>query len=151
MNAYRICKTQYAQDMSGLDAMLTGGRWNSAGNAVLYTSENSALAAIELATHVDLSILPDNLSLVTYDIPEVITIEVLKNPPKGWEAIPPNQLTKYIGDDFITKSEAQVLKVPSVVINGAFNYLINPSNKDSQLIKIGHIEDFSFDQRLRHV
>jgi len=74
----------------------------------------------------------------------------LKNRPEGWDAIPPNQVTKYIGDDFITKNEVPVLQVPSVVINGSFNFLINPSNKDSALIKIDRIEDFSFDQRLRN-
>jgi len=149
MNTYRICKTQYAHDMSGLGARLTGGRWNTAGHPILYTSENSALAAFELATHVSLSILPDDLSLVTYSIPSDLSIDEVTNLPNHWDNIPPNDQTRKIGDNFILHAQAPILKVPSVVIKGAFNYLINPNNTGSQLIKIESVNPFSFDQRFQ--
>jgi RES domain-containing protein len=38
-----------------------------------------------------------------------------------------------------------VLKVPSAVVPGDFNYLINPKHKNFNKIKIKNKEPFSFD------
>ncbi len=135
--------------MSGIGARLAGGRWNTIGNAILYTAENSALAAFEFATHVSLSLLPAGLSLVTYHIPDSMSIDEIVNLPDDWDTIPANYQTRKIGDDFIFDCKTPLLKVPSVVIKGAFNYLVNPSHNESQLIKIESIEPFSFDERLQ--
>jgi RES domain-containing protein len=40
------------------------------------------------------------------------------------------------------------MKVPSAVVQGDFNYLINPFHKDYSRIKIVSTERFSFDNRL---
>lgn len=150
MNSFRICKSQYANDISGIGARLTGGRWNSIGISILYTSENSALSAFELATHIGLSILPNDLCVVTFEILNNLVIEEVKNLPNDWNTIPPNYQTKEIGDNFIRRCETPILKVPSVVIKGAYNYLINPNHRESQQIKTKDIDPFSFDQRLQY-
>jgi hypothetical protein len=41
-----------------------------------------------------------------------------------------------------------VLKVPSVIIPGEFNYLLDPEHADFRLIKPTPPEPFSFDPRL---
>ena len=41
-----------------------------------------------------------------------------------------------------------VLKVPSVVVQGEFNYLINPNHPEISNVKIKTIEKFNFDERL---
>ncbi|MBI2497892.1 MAG: RES domain-containing protein, partial [Opitutae bacterium] len=40
------------------------------------------------------------------------------------------------------------LRVPSVVVPGEFNYLLNPAHPDFKRVKIGKPEPFSFDPRL---
>lgn len=40
------------------------------------------------------------------------------------------------------------MKVPSAVVQGDFNYLINPQHPDFKKVKIIKKEKFSFDQRL---
>ena len=37
MIVFRLSKAQFANDLSGKGAELVGGRWNSRGNAMLYT------------------------------------------------------------------------------------------------------------------
>ena len=57
MIVFRLSKEQFAQDLSGKGAELVGGRWNSRGNAMLYTSQSIALCVTEIAVHVPLGIL----------------------------------------------------------------------------------------------
>ena len=40
MIVFRLSKAQFANDLSGKGAELVGGRWNSRGNAMLYTSQS---------------------------------------------------------------------------------------------------------------
>jgi RES domain-containing protein len=40
------------------------------------------------------------------------------------------------------------LQVPSIVIDGEFNYVLNPRNADFGQLKIGAPVSFSFDPRL---
>ncbi|MDB6167136.1 MAG: hypothetical protein JWQ83_2276, partial [Lacunisphaera sp.] len=40
------------------------------------------------------------------------------------------------------------LRVPSVVVPGEFNYLLNPAHPKFAKIKVGKPETFSFDPRL---
>ena len=41
-----------------------------------------------------------------------------------------------------------VLKVPSVVVPGDFNYLLNPAHAEFYKVKIKSVEPFNFDERL---
>jgi RES domain-containing protein len=41
-----------------------------------------------------------------------------------------------------------VLKVPSAVVKGDFNYLINPFHPDATKISVSSQEDFPFDKRI---
>jgi RES domain-containing protein len=50
--------------------------------------------------------------------------------------------------NLLKKNEFLVLKVPSVVVKGDFNYLINPGHIEINRVKIKSIESFSFDVRL---
>ena len=60
MIVYRITKSPYRKDLSGMGAKLYGGRWNSKGIPLIYCSESRALAyaevAIHLPLHLDISI-----------------------------------------------------------------------------------------------
>ena len=66
----------------------------------------------------------------------------------AWNLHPPSHITQKIGDDFIKVNQYLVLKVPSVVAFGDFNYLINPEHTEFSRVKIIDINPFGFDQRL---
>ena len=71
MLVYRICNTLYANDINGIGAKLYGGRWNNAGNAVVYTSSSRALAALEVLVHLPpKNVKPIDFSIVVIEVPE---------------------------------------------------------------------------------
>ena len=147
MIVYRLSKAQYAQDLSGQGAQLVGGRWNSRGNAMLYTSQSIALCVTEIAVHVPLGILPKDYQLIHIEIPDEDLLE-MKRLPKDWQSFPHSNSTQMIGDKFLKEHKHLVFKVPSAAVQGEFNFLINPRHKNFNQIKIVKIEDFNFDERL---
>ena len=150
MIVYRLCKVKYADDLSGIGAELTGGRWNHKGTRILYTSDSRALCTAEIAVHIPIGLIPKDYFLITIEIPDEIVIKQinLESLPKNWKDFPYNGATQKIGEDFVSKGNFPVLKVPSAVVQGDFNYLINPTHEDFKKIKIKSKELFSFDERL---
>ncbi len=150
MIVFRLCHKQFAYDLSGKGAEQVGGRWNSKGIPMLYTGESRALCTTEIAVHTPLGILPVDRVLVTYQIPDSIRIEELKpaDLPRNWRQFPYASATSQIGDAFIKAGKNLILKVPSAVVPGDFNYLINPLHKDLSKVKIKDIVPFEFDARL---
>lgn len=150
MIVYRLCKKAYANDLTGRGAETTGGRWNSKGTAVVYTSASRALCTVEIVVHVPAGIIPKDFYLVSISIPDNTRILTLdpKDLPDNWTKNPPPVSTQKIGNTFIANHEALVLKVPSAIIPDEWNYLINPAHKDFKKVKITAIEPFSFDARL---
>ena len=150
MIVFRLSKSKFAGDLSGKGAEKSGGRWNSKGTALVYTSESRALCTTEIAVHTPLGNLPLDYRLITLEIPDLIPIKVLqaKNLPDDWKSLPHSHSTQEIGDRFVSEGKYAVLKVPSVVVQGDFNYLINPAHPDSAKIRIKATEPFNFDERL---
>ncbi len=149
MRVYRLSKAIYALDLTGKGAEKAGGRWNSKGIAMVYTGESRALCTAEIAVHTPLGYLPEGFSLVTIEIPDEISLVFLKPEElaKDWKIFPHPHSTQKIGDRFIRESKFAVLKVPSVVVQGEFNYLINPGYPDAPKIRIINTEPFEFDVR----
>lgn len=149
MEVFRISRAKYAGDLSGIGAEKFGGRWNSKGVAMLYTSQSRALAMAEVAVHFSLSILPADFCIATIEISNDAKIKelVVNKIPNGWDSIPHNDTTQKIGDKFIADNEFVCLKVPSVIVRGDYNYLINPKHKYFNKIKIVKTEAFYFDKR----
>ena len=150
MRVYRIGRAIYAHDLSGKGAELVGGRWNSKGFPMVYTSESRALCTLEVAVHLPLGIIPKDYQLSIIEIPDEIKIlDIKKNQlSSDWKSIPHSHSTQVIGNQFLEQQKYAVLKVPSAIIEDEFNYLINPRHLDSQKIKFIKAEDFSFDKRL---
>ncbi len=149
MEGFRLTTAKYANDLSGTGARLHGGRWNQKGDAVLYTSGSRALALVEVLVHLTNAFLPLNYQLITIYIPDDSILEFpLKSLPKDWKSIEPNESTKKIAAKWLAENEYLALKVPSVVVEGEHNFLINPLHADFSKIKVLKTEPFSFDDRL---
>lgn len=150
MQAYRIAKTAQIHDLSGTGAMLYGGRWNQKNIPVIYTSENRALATVEYLVHIPLSIIPRSISIACLDmpddvIPEQISIAKL---PRNWRAYPaPDELAQ-LGTEWALSRRSLMLRVPSVIVAGEFNLLINPKHRGITRVRIAKIEEYSFNKRL---
>lgn len=151
MKVYRLSKRKYASQLNGKGAAKFGNRWNSKGVEMIYTAESRSLAMAEVVVHLTLATLPSDFVMIEIDIPnklEVLEIEssALK---KDWKNNPPSMSTQSIGDEFVNASKQCVMKVPSVVVQGDFNYLINPHHSDFRKIKVSEIISFPFDSRLK--
>jgi len=150
MTVYRLCRKAHANDLSGRGAELNGGRWNGKGMTMVYTSASRALCLVEIMVHVPAGIIPKDYYLVSISIPDnthIIAIDP-KDLPDNWSKNPVPASTQKMGNAFIARQEALVLKVPSAIVKDEWNYLINPSHKDFKKVKITSIELFSFDTRL---
>ncbi len=150
MRVFRLSKKKYANDLSGKGAAKFGNRWNSKGVEMLYTAESRALAMAEVIVHLSIASLPDDYMMIEIEIPGNVEIETLptRRLATGWNTNPPKLNTQNIGDEFIRANNNCVLKVPSAVVKGDFNYLLNPNHKDIKKIKIIEITDFPFDERI---
>ncbi len=68
--------------------------------------------------------------------------------PADWKSIPHTHSTQRMGDHFVVNGKHLVMKVPSVVVQGDYNFLLNPLHRDFNRIKILDVAPFSFDERL---
>jgi RES domain-containing protein len=150
MQVYRLAKAKHIRDLSGVGARIAGGRWNVKGTAVLYTAESRALATVEYLVHVPIAIIPMNLRMAAIDVPDAAPrIAVATNDlPTDWNRYPPPPELATIGTDWILKNSHLLLYVPSAVVPGEHNVLINPFHPDMKHVKIVNVEVYKFDKRL---
>jgi RES domain-containing protein len=150
MRIYRLSRSKYAHELSGKGAARFGNRWNSKGTEVVYTAESRALACAELIVQIVLNRLPDDYQVLTIRVPDKFKIQTI-NPdhlPFNWNRFPHVEDTQKIGDQLVEKNEYVLLKVPSAVVHGDYNVLLNPRHKDFEQIKIINTRPFPIDERL---
>ncbi|MDH3322094.1 MAG: RES family NAD+ phosphorylase [Flavobacteriaceae bacterium] len=150
MKVFRLSRKKYSKELSGKGASLSGNRWNSKGTEIIYCANSRALAMAEVAVHLNLALIPNDYLMIEINIPDSIDvgqIEISKL-PLDWDLFPHILPTQKIGDDFINENKYGVIKVPSAVVKGDVNFLINPYHKDFKLIEINKSYSFPFDKRL---
>jgi len=150
MQVYRIGSAAYIQDISGTGAKLFGGRWNRKGISMLYTAEHRSLAALEVLVHLNRNELPDDLRLLSLQIPEESIMEISSTTNSKTQKGKPKKSFKELGNEWIWSNESLCLKVPSIIINEEFNILINPNHQLFKEIEIVKVDEFKFDRRLIH-
>lgn len=150
MKVFRLSRKKYAVELSGKGAATYGARWNSQGIEMIYTAESRALAMTEVFVHLSLAMMPDDYLMLTIEIPASVSMKELDQLtlPEDWADSPFKYGTQEIGDRFVSAREACILKVPSSVVQGDYNYLINPYHADFDKIRITDVVDFIIDRRL---
>ncbi len=150
MIVFRLARSKFKNDLSGEGARIAGGRWNSPGIPVLYTAESRALCALEIAVHTPLKVVPQDYMMISIDIPAIDIKQQLfiNDLPPHWQSFPELKVTKMIGDQFFLEGKYLALKVPSAIVAGDYNILINPLHADFKQVKVLSFEPFEFDQRL---
>jgi len=150
LTAWRIVKKRYAGSaFDGEGARLFGGRWNSPGDSVVYLASTRSLAALEMAVHLDRSTLLSSFVLIACEFDERLVTTVAQDRlPAEWRRDPPPPEPAQIGDAWAKASQSAVLAVPSAIILGETNFLLNPGHPDFSKIRIGEPEEFEFDPRL---
>lgn len=148
MRVYRISLAIYS---TKLLASGNPARWNSKDVKMIYTAQSRALACLENIVHRDSKGLQKNFRIMEIGIPDEIKIEKIQETDliADWKNFYKMPYTQQIGDDWINNSKTAVLQVPSVIVSGDFNYLINPAHKDFSSIKLLSAVPFEFDSRIK--
>lgn len=150
MRFWRICRRRYAADAaSGEGARLYGGRWNSRGVRLVYTSTSLALAAIETFVNLEPRLRPKDLVYIAGEVSEgmdILKVD-LATLPANWNRSREESLRK-IGDAWVREGLTLALLVPSAAICGEWNLLLNPAHRDFSKIKVEEPQPFEFDLRM---
>lgn len=131
MLVWRLALGRYKQ-LDGEGARLYGGRWNSAGTAMVYAATHVALALLEQLVHVSPTRLPAQFRAFAITLPEDIAIEYAPNDL----AVDDVEATRRIGDAWAASLRSPALIVPSAILPAALdpggistlerNVLLNP-------------------------
>jgi RES domain-containing protein len=149
ITAWRITKRKHAKDaFTGSGARKYGGRWNSPGTSIVYTSETQSLAVLEMLVHLEQPDLLQRYVLIGVTIDETL-IEKLDRSrlPGHWRGWPAAELRE-IGDEWASRNNSVALQVPSILVPAENNLLVNPAHTDFHKLIIGDPVSFAFDHRL---
>lgn len=139
MIVYRFIKEKYLDDPLSADgAKKVGGRWNSPGVPMLYTSDSASTAQLEILASVgDPSVLelyrlvrlsiPDDVWKI--DIASLKDVQLSRNSDTPWDAPIHPEYTRAIGDEWIKSKQTLALLVPSSLCTLDYNVLINPEHE----------------------
>jgi RES domain-containing protein len=136
--AWRVVRAEYARTaFDGEGARRAGGRFNSRGTAVVYTADSLALAMLEVAVHLPTYRGLRNRLAFHIEFDEaLVETRSSEDLPNGWRATPPGRGTQRVGDIWVSEQRSAVLYVPSVIVPGARNFILNPAHPDFRLIRV---------------
>jgi len=129
-----------------------GGRWNSEGVAVLYTSGSRALAALEMIANTPIRFLADKKFLVLELIlpDDLLVHEIsMESLPTGWDEYPAPKSLAQMGDAWVEGMRTPLLKVPSAVMPLEHNYILNPAHPRAQEAAIQKMDAWLPDERFK--
>jgi RES domain-containing protein len=117
---------------------------------VVYTAESRSLASLEILVHTEDTRLLAAVQWVTIPVTfDEKLVEIADPLPEDWRQLPAPASARDWGTRWVAQARSAVLRVPSIVIDGEFNYLLIPRHREFGQLKIGSPLPFSFDPRLR--
>jgi RES domain-containing protein len=150
--AWRLTPSAFARALDGEGASLAGGRWNSRGVPVLYTSSQLSLCALEVLVNIPARLRDDLAAFeaVRLSIPDDAgTTEIgLREFEAMLAAADPQAACRVAGDDWIAKGRDLVLAAPSVIVPEERNLMLNPAHPRMGEVAIISTRPFRFDARL---
>ncbi|KDB53621.1 hypothetical protein X805_08070 [Sphaerotilus natans subsp. natans DSM 6575] len=139
-----------ATALDGIGGLYAGGRWHRRGRPIVYAASSAALAALEVLVHVDPLDAPDDLRLLTIELPDDLGIERVEvaDLPAHWVQVPAPDELAALGTDWLMSRRSVALSVPSAVIPIERNLLLNPHHADIRRVRVVDDAPFTFDPRL---
>jgi RES domain-containing protein len=149
----RLWRVSNHADLSGKGGRRADGRWHERGRPAVYLAEHAALAVLEVLVHleIDPEDLPSRYQLLTAEVPDTAAVEQLAEAElavriANWRHAP-DETRKLTRSWFIERRTA-LLRVPSVIVPAAYNYLLNPLHPDAEEITILARQTVQYDARL---
>ncbi|MER9658065.1 RES family NAD+ phosphorylase [Mesorhizobium sp. M0152] len=152
MLLWRLSGKQYAQALDGGYGLPFDGLWNTVGHAVTYCATSPALCVLEKLVHVEDPALLPELVMVTYELPDTVTVEDVRlvDLPPDWRQH--EAWSQERGDEWHEVRSTLLLRVPSAIVPVAdspdLNGLMNHGHPAAADIRILGQEPFSLDPRI---
>lgn len=146
----RLWRVSRHVELDGIGGTLVSGRWSTRGRPVVYAADHPALAVLEAIVQlgIDRSEYPVNYRLLEIDVPDGVAPRDVAGAdlPAKWRE--QERVTRAIGDGWLAARRSALLRVPSAVVRGGFNVLINPEHADASRIRVAEVTPDPFDPRL---
>jgi len=131
MEVFRIEKTKYLNSiLQGIPGKQYSFRWNTRVHPIIYASMTKSLALYEKSANMSKPFhgyYPQYV-IASVQLPDEKYKTILpQDLPRGWDKIDEyHPKTQEIGDRFVSSNELALL-VPSTIVSGEFNVIINPN------------------------
>lgn len=127
-----------------------GGRWNSVGTPVVYTSTTLSLAVLEMLVHVDPEDMPRDLVALRIEVAGKVSSRRVRpeDLPDDWAEVPGHPACRALGEEWLSKGKTLLLRVPSAIVREEENVLVNPRHPEAEKLQVGSVRAFRFDARL---
>jgi RES domain-containing protein len=149
MEVWRIFPGRFRDSaFTGVGGLYAARRWNHLGIEMVYTSTSRALAVVEFFVNLDPNEAPDDLLMAEATVPDA-SVEAMKlnTLPRDWRELD-NERCRDMGSEWAQSLRSVALKVPSAVVDGDWNVLLNPKHPAFGKVKIGEAKPFRFDERM---
>jgi RES domain-containing protein len=148
MLSFRIAPARFV-DLSGKGGLYASARWHTRGRPIVYSAGTRALSILEVLVHTDPDDIPEDLQLLTFEIPDDLPIRGITRDqlPADWQ-LPLHSGCQSLGDQWLIASESPILRAPSALVPEELNLLINPLHPGAARIRIVEQRSFEFDERL---
>ncbi|MBK4722393.1 RES family NAD+ phosphorylase [Azospirillum sp. YIM DDC1] len=160
----RLAQRRYsgnaAAALDGNGGLYVPGRWNNKGQRVVYTASSRALAMLERLVHLDVGLHDASveLSFMEFVLPSSVSRNVLSptmlenlvakhgssTEPPDWR-VADHPLCRRLGAAWIASLRSCLLIIPSSIVPGDANVLINPEHPDMAKIIAANAGRFVLD------
>lgn len=102
--------------------------------------------------HCDLDLVPVDLVAIEIDVPDGVAIDALdvRDLPRSWRRYPAPRLLQRLGNDWLDRAGACLLRLPSAIVPSESSFLVNPVHPEVRELRLVGRSSFRFDPRLTH-
>jgi RES domain-containing protein len=149
----RLWRVSNYADLSGEGGRRVAARWHERGRPAVYLAEHAALALLETLVHLDIDPdeLPSRYQLLTVEVPDDVAVESLTETAlaaqiANWRDAPDE--TRKLTRSWFGERRTALLRIPSVIVPAAHNYLLNPLHREAARIAVAARQTVQLDARL---
>jgi RES domain-containing protein len=149
MQFFRLYPARFRDTaFTGTGGLYAASRWNHLGTLMVYCATSRALAALEYFVNLEPNDAPDDLLMgegtVSDALVETLSLDLL---PRNWRVLN-NQACRDLGTEWAASNRSVALRVPSAVVDGDWNVLLNPRHPNFVQIEIETEKQFRYDERM---
>jgi RES domain-containing protein len=149
MQVWRLFPQRFRDTaFTGVGGLYVASRWNHQGISMVYTSTSRALAALEFFVNLEPGEAPADLQMAEAALPDD-SVETLDTGllPAGWRELN-SLLCRDLGSAWAVRCRSLALRVPSAVVDGDSNLVLNPAHPDFGKVAFKEPIPFRFDPRM---